>query len=95
MQAAMSREESKGSFGSPALQRTMTMNYLVAYFEGPAMRLHTQVFPSHEKAIEFYKKVSKSSDTCIVIRGDEVIMEDSPSPANLNKLKSLVKHKQD
>ena len=70
------------------------MNYQVAYFEGPAMRLHTQVFSSHEKAIEFYKKVSKSSDTCIVIRGDEVLMEESTEPTNLAKLKELVKHKQ-
>jgi len=62
------------------------MNYQVAYFEGASMRLQAQVFSKHDSAIEFFKKATKSSDTCIMIRGDEVIMQESADPATLTKL---------
>ena len=70
---------------------TSTMNYQVSYFEGPAMRLQVQNFTSHEQAVEFFKKIAKSNDTVIVIRGDEVIMQDAPDSTKLNKLKEMTK----
>ena len=93
MQAAVANEEQKqpaaAQDANPPLRHTVTLNYQVAWLDGPAERLQTQIFQSNDQAFDFYTRVAKISDTRLILKGSEVYHKDAVENTKLEKLKKM------